>query len=159
MLCLAVPKIPEGPEWRYEPKLDGYRAIGVRTKRGAELWSRNQKDFSRRFANVARALESLPEETVVDGEIAAVDESGRPYFNLLQNFESSQGAILFYIFDLLLLAGQDLRNSGLEKRRALLRDLIADASRSIRYSEAFDVPAKVLLETVREQGLEGVVAK
>ena len=105
MLCLAVPKIPKGPEWQYELKLDGYRAIGVRSKRGAELWSRNEKDFSRRFANVTRALKSLPEDTVVDGEVVAVDEAGRPCFNLLQNFESSGQTVLFYVFDLLLLGG------------------------------------------------------
>jgi hypothetical protein len=60
MLCLAVEKLPEGPAWQYEVKLDGYRAVGVRTKTGVELWSRNRKDFSRRFPEVTRALEALP---------------------------------------------------------------------------------------------------
>jgi ATP-dependent DNA ligase len=68
MLCLAVEKVPAGPSWQYEIKLDGYRAIGVRTKTGVELWSRNKRDFSRRFPKVARALEALPVETVLDGE-------------------------------------------------------------------------------------------
>ena len=77
MLCLAVEKLPEGPAWQYEVKLDGYRAIGVRTKGGVELWSRNKRDFSRRFSNVARALEALPVETVLDGEIVAVNSDGR----------------------------------------------------------------------------------
>jgi ATP-dependent DNA ligase len=57
MLCLAVEKLPEGLVWQYEVKLDGYRAIGVGTKAGVELWSRNKRDFSRRFPNVASALE------------------------------------------------------------------------------------------------------
>jgi ATP-dependent DNA ligase len=52
MLCLAVEKLPEGPAWQYEVKLDGYRAIGVRTRSSVELWSRNKRDFSRRFANI-----------------------------------------------------------------------------------------------------------
>jgi ATP-dependent DNA ligase len=56
MLCLAVEKLPEGPAWQYEVKLDGYRAIGVKTKSGVELWSRNKRDLSRRFLKVARAL-------------------------------------------------------------------------------------------------------
>ncbi len=76
MLCLAVEKLPEGPGWQYEVKLDGYRAIGVRKKTGVELWSRNKRDFSRRFQNVARALEALPVETVIDGEIVAVNGDG-----------------------------------------------------------------------------------
>ena len=57
MLCLAVNKLPEGPAWQYELKLDGYRGIGVKTKGRAHLFSRNGKDFSRRFASIARALE------------------------------------------------------------------------------------------------------
>jgi hypothetical protein len=80
MLCLAVEKLPEGPAWQYEVKLDGYRAIGVRTKAGVELWSRNKRDFSRRFSTIARALEALPVETVLDGEIVAMDGNGKPSF-------------------------------------------------------------------------------
>src|SRR5579863_5279060 len=76
MLCLAVEKLPEGPAWQYEIKLDGYRAIGVRTKTDVELWSRNKRDFSRRFPNVVRAIEALPVETVLDGEIVAVNSDG-----------------------------------------------------------------------------------
>ena len=57
MLCLAVDKLPEGPAWRYEVKLDGYRAVAVRTKTDVEFWSRNKRDFSRRFPKVARALD------------------------------------------------------------------------------------------------------
>jgi ATP-dependent DNA ligase len=99
MLCLAVEKLPEGPAWEYEVKLDGYRAIGVRTKAGVELWSRNKRDFSRRFSKVARALEALPIETVLDGEIVAVNGDGQPSFRSLQNFGDSAAAILFYAFD------------------------------------------------------------
>ncbi len=77
MLCLAVEKLPEGPGWQNEVKLDGYRAIGVRTRAGVELWSRNRRDFSRRFPKVARALEALPVETVLDGELVAVNGDGQ----------------------------------------------------------------------------------
>jgi integrase len=76
MLCLAAEKLPEGPAWQYEVKLDGYSAIGVRTKAGVELWSQNKRDFSRRFPNVARALEALPADSVLDGEIVAVKATG-----------------------------------------------------------------------------------
>jgi ATP-dependent DNA ligase len=75
MLCLAVDKLPEGPAWQYEVKLDGYRAIGVRTKTGVELWSRNKRDFSRRFREVTRSLEELPADSVLDGEIVAMSNS------------------------------------------------------------------------------------
>src|SRR5580704_14402417 len=85
MLCLAVDKLPEGPAWQYEVKLDGYRAIGVRTKAGVELWSRNKRDFSRRFREVTRSLEGLPADSVLDGEIVAVSDDGKPSFTALQN--------------------------------------------------------------------------
>jgi ATP-dependent DNA ligase len=110
MLCLAVEKLPEGSAWQYEVKLDGYRAIGVRTKTGVELWSRNKKDFSRRFPEVTRALETLPLETVLDGEIVAMNDDGLPTFGLLQNFGKGAGAIFFYAFDVLVLAGFVTRN-------------------------------------------------
>jgi bifunctional non-homologous end joining protein LigD len=71
MLSLAVVKIPEGSEWTYEVKFDGYRALGIKTNRSVRLLSRNGRDFTTRFASVARALESLPDETMIDGEIVA----------------------------------------------------------------------------------------
>src|SRR5271155_4141431 len=125
MLCRAVEKLPEGPGWQYEVKLDGYRAIAVRTKTSVELWSRNKRDFSRRFPKIARALEALPVETVLDGEIIAVNGDGRPSFGSLQNFGEGAAAILFYSFDAPVLAGGDLRSKPLATRREMLRELIS----------------------------------
>jgi bifunctional non-homologous end joining protein LigD len=166
MLCLAVEKLPEGPAWQpegpawqYEVKLDGYRAIGVRTKSGVELWSRNKRDFSRRFPNIVRALEALPIETVLDGEIVAVNGDGLPSFNTLQNFGDGSAAILFYVFDVLVLAGTDLRSKALATRREMLRELIASLPDTIRFSETFDASGAELMGAVRSKGLEGVVAK
>src|SRR6202158_6114926 len=159
MLCLAVPKLPEGPEWQLELKLDGYRGIGIKSNGRAHLASRNGKNFSERFPTVTRALDRLPDETVIDGEIVAVNEDGLPTFNLLQNFGSAEHMILFYAFDLLILAGTDLRSRPLEQRRALLRELIPTIGDPVRHSETFDVPTAELLATVRHPGLEGIVAK
>ena len=69
MLCQGVEWPPEGDEWRYEVKLDGFRAIGRKFGRSSHLWSRNHKDFSRRFRGVAGALLELPSDTVIDGEV------------------------------------------------------------------------------------------
>lgn len=159
MLCLAVEKLPEGPAWQYEVKLDGYRAIGVRTKAGVELWSRNKRDFSRRFSAVARALEALPVDTVLDGEIVAVSGDGKPSFSSLQNSRDDAAAILFYAFDAPVLAGADLRSKPLAKHREIVRELISKLPDTIRFSETFDASASELMAAVRSNGLEGVVAK
>ena len=158
MLSLAVPKLPGGPEWQLELKLDGYRGIGIRSNGRAHLASRNGKNFSERFPTITRALNRLPDETVIDGEIVAVNEEGLPSFNLLQN-SGAEHTILFYAFDLLILAGTDLRSRPLEQRRALLRELIPTLGDPIRHSEIFDVPAAELPATVRQYGLKGIVAK
>jgi DNA ligase D-like protein (predicted ligase) len=159
MLCLAVPELPEGKEWQLELKLDGYRSIGIKSNGLAHLASRNGKNFSERFPTITRALNRLPDESVIDGEIVAVNEAGVPSFNLLQNSGGAEPTILFYAFDLLILGGTDLRSRPLEQRRALLGELIPKLGDPIRHSETFDVPAAELLATVRQHGLEGIVAK
>jgi ATP-dependent DNA ligase len=108
MLCESAERPPEGREWRYELKLDGFRAIGRKAGRSAQLWSRNEKDFTRRFSGVVKGIAELPNDTVIDGEIVALDENGRPSFNLLQGLGNHQETVL-YAFDLLMLLGKDVR--------------------------------------------------
>ena len=83
MLCESAERPPEGREWRYELKLDGFRAIGRKSGRSGQLWSRNQKDFTRRFPDLVRAARNS-RTTLLDGGIVALDENGKPSFNLLQ---------------------------------------------------------------------------
>lgn len=157
MFCESAERPPEGPEWRYEIKLDGYRAIGFKTNGQAHLWSRNGKDFVRRFPEVAKAIASLPQDTAIDGEIVALDADGRPSFALLQG--SSATPVVFYVFDLLMLRGRDLRLFPLKERRERLRKIVDSLPGIIRYSETFAVPGAVLMRAVQENGLEGIVAK
>src|SRR5579859_3962864 len=83
--------------------------------------SRNGKEFSQRYPPRTRAFEPLADETVIDGEIVAFDEVGRPSFNLLQNHAPHEVSLIFYAFDLLVLAGEDLMGEPLEVRREILR--------------------------------------
>jgi ATP-dependent DNA ligase len=99
MECLPVEQIPEGDLWTYELKLDGYRLVAVKTGGKVKLYSRKGTDLSQRFKLVAADLAFLPDETVIDGEVVALDEQGRPNFNLLQNFRSAESHIIFYAFD------------------------------------------------------------
>jgi ATP-dependent DNA ligase len=109
MLCESAERPPEGREWRYELKLDGFRAIGRKSGRSAQLWSRNQKDFTRRFPNIVKAISELSNDTVIDGEIVALDAAGKPSFNLLQGIGIGPALIVMYAFDLLMWQGKDVR--------------------------------------------------
>ncbi len=104
MLLLRRESLQEGAAWMYEIKLDGYRAVAIKTAGKVALRSRNDKDFTVRYPTIIKALSALPNETVVDGEVVAFDEDGRPSFNVLQNYGSSRIDICFYIFDLMVLA-------------------------------------------------------
>ena len=99
MLLQPTESLPEGSNWSYELKLDGYRALAVKTGGTVRLRSRNDNDFNRHYPGVVQALEALPDETVIDGEIVALDESGRPNFNLLQNHGPAKAPIRYYVFD------------------------------------------------------------
>jgi ATP-dependent DNA ligase len=101
MECLAVSKLPDGPQWIYEIKLDGYRAQAVKSDGNLTLFSKRRKSFNRQFPHIVEALSGLPENTVVDGEVLALDESGRPDFNLLQNFRAEASRIHYFVFNLL----------------------------------------------------------
>jgi ATP-dependent DNA ligase len=106
MLLLRREHLPEGAEWMYETKLDGYRALAIKSAGRIQLRSRNDNDFTARYAGIVTALAALPDETVVDGEVVAVDCDGKPSFNELQNYDCSRSPLFFYIFDLLLLSGR-----------------------------------------------------
>src|ERR1700674_3252649 len=121
MLLLRTGALPEAAEWLYELKLDGYRALAINSAGRVQFRSRNDNDFSSRYPAIVRALASLPSETVIDGEVVALDESGRPSFNILQNYGSSKAPILYYVFDVLVLAGRDVMKEPLVRRRELLQ--------------------------------------
>ena len=158
MECALVPNLPEGPDWTYEVKFDGYRAIGVKSSRETILYSRNHKNFNKRFPQIAEALRDLPADTVIDGEVVALDESGRPDFHGLQHFTAERSRIRYFVFDLLVFKGRDLTSLPLIERRKLLAG-IKLRSLWIRVSEQFDISASEMLAAVRQQQLEGVVAK
>ncbi|HEY2990597.1 MAG TPA: non-homologous end-joining DNA ligase [Candidatus Binatia bacterium] len=159
MQSLAVGKPPEGAGWLYEVKLDGYRCLAVKKDREVTLFSRNKKSLNARFPQITRALESLESETVLDGEIVALDRAGHPSFNLLQNRRAKELRICFYVFDLLVYRGKSLLQTALDKRRRLLESVIAALPEPIRLSETFAGQAEELIAAARELGLEGLIAK
>jgi bifunctional non-homologous end joining protein LigD len=160
MLLLRTDTLPDDPScWAYELKLDGYRAIAFKTDGQIRLRSRNDNDFSHRYASVVHGLAKLPNETVVDGELVAFGDDGRPSFNALQN-HSLSAPVLFYVFDVMMLAGRDLRSETLESRRRLLEDkIVPKLVEPVRYAAEIDATLRDLIHSVKAQGFEGVVAK
>ena len=135
MLLLRVEKLPQGADWSYEIKLDGYRALAIKSGGKVQLRSRNDNDFTERYSSVAAALRAMPDETVLDGEVAALDEEGRPSFNLLQNYGSADAPLVYFVFDLLMLKGQNVMTKPLSERRALLEsEVLPKLAEPIRYS-------------------------
>lgn len=136
------------------------RALAIKSKGTVQLRSRNNNDFSLRYPDIVRGLAGLPDETVIDGEVVAVDESGRPSFNLLQNYSSSRLPLFYYVFDVLILSGQDIMSRLLSARRELLQKrVLPRLSEPIRYSPELKATLADLVKSVRAQGLEGIVAK
>lgn len=118
MLLLRTDALPNNAaNWEYQLKLDGYRAIAFKTRGRVQLRSRNDNDFSIRYPTIIQGLAKLPDETVIDGEVIALDEDGRPSFSVLQN----KAPVVYFVFDVMMLAGQDIINQPLMERRQLLR--------------------------------------
>jgi len=160
MLLLRADSLPSGGEWQYELKLDGYRAIAFKRNGAVHLRSRNDHDFNARYPRVVEALEHLPDNSVVDGEIVAFDPEGRPSFNTLQNYGSSPAAVSYYVFDVMVLRGQDVRREPLSKRRALLeKRVLPRLAEPVRYLAPLDADLPVLIQSVKAHGFEGLVAK
>jgi ATP-dependent DNA ligase len=120
MKALRVPELPSG-DWLYEMKFDGYRALAFKAGLEVRLVSRNQTNFNKAYPQLIEALQSLAaKDAIIDGEIAALDQNGRPSFQLLQAYGKSKGTpLIYYAFDLLKLEGKDLRNRPLVERRTL----------------------------------------
>src|SRR5215469_4002840 len=98
MECFAVPNLPDGSDWVYEIKLDGYRAVAINSQGKLSLFSKNRKSFNRQYPYIIEALSDLLENTVIDGEVVALDDAGRPDFNLLQHSRSQASRILLFRF-------------------------------------------------------------
>jgi ATP-dependent DNA ligase len=161
MLLLKTEKLPDDANlWRYEIKHDGYRAIAFKTGGKLHLRSHNDNDFTERYPVIAMALASIPNETVIEGEIVAFDESGKPSFNLLQNHGSSGVPLFYYVFDVMLLNGKDVTAETLERRQELLvSKVLPELDEPIRYVGELQAAVPDLIESVKAAGLEGLVAK
>jgi bifunctional non-homologous end joining protein LigD len=161
MKALSVDSIPAG-RWHLEIKHDGFRAVAVINKGTVELWSRNYKPLTGDYPEVVAALGQFRcVNAVLDGEIVALDAEGRSRFQLLQGrgMPGPRPTIVYYVFDLLHHDGRSLVPLPIEERQKAMAALIGNRSDAIRISPVFDAEPEALLEAVKAQGLEGIIAK
>ena len=157
MLATPVKELPRGEGWLFEPKWDGYRALAFLSGGEVELQSRTGRtDLTKRFEPIARALPRAVRtpDCVLDGEVCAIDETGRASFSAMQQ---GTGTLVYYVFDLLEQEGEPLVDLPLTERRRRLKKLLG-RSKSVALTETFD-DGEALLEAAAQQGLEGVMAK
>jgi len=160
MAALTVKKLPEGDEWLYELKWDGYRALLIKDGEDVQIRSRNDKDLTAMYPGIATAgRRQKIKQIVLDGELVALGEDGRPSFQALQHRSSHQKhQIVFYAFDVLYADGQDLTGERLDVRRARLPALVTTDA-VLRLSADLPGSAADIVKALRAAGIEGVIAK
>jgi bifunctional non-homologous end joining protein LigD len=155
MLATLAAALPRGEDWTYEVKFDGYRTIAIKSGKRVTLYSRNLKDVTRMYPSVAAAVATVKHDVVLDGEVIALDEEGRPSFQALHH--QSPSSIIYYVFDLLHIGDTDLARTPLAQRRKEL-ERVLEGSRVLR-SEALPGTPEQIEQAVRSLKMEGVVAK
>jgi bifunctional non-homologous end joining protein LigD len=164
-LATLVERPPEGDRWLHELKHDGYRMLARLEQRRAQLLSRNARDWTQSFPDVAAAVARLPAaQAILDGEVTVLLPDGTSSFQALQNFISGTagGRLAYMIFDLLYLDGRDLTGARLEDRKAALARLLASANDKaavLRYSDHVVGSGAEFLAQACRLGLEGIVSK
>ena len=160
-LATLVDEVPTGNSWIHEYKYDGYRLLLAVGDGVATAWTRNGKDWSDKFKALVKAAAKLPAGCLIDGEAAALDDKGRPSFQLLQStLKEQKGAnLVFYAFDLLIDRGEDIRSLPNIERKERLAALLEGVSPPILYGDHVVGRGEALFEQVCKQGGEGVISK
>jgi bifunctional non-homologous end joining protein LigD len=159
MFATLTDKVPKGDDWLFEIKWDGYRILATIAGGEPELRTRKDQDYTQRFENVAKELVKALKtpDCVVDGEVCALDEDGRPSFSAMQQAKPGT-PIVYYVFDLLEVEGEPVIDLPLEERRKRLEKLLDKRNKTVTFSESFD-DGDALLAAAEKQKLEGIMAK
>ena len=172
MLAIPTAKAFDDPDWLFEIKWDGYRAIAFIEDGRERLVSRSQNDLTAQFPELGGLPQFVKaQRAILDGEIVALDEEGRPSFSLMQQRTGFQPGkrrlprregvpVVYYAFDLLYLDGFDLRRVALHQRKQLLQDRIeVGGGEVVHFSDHYAEKGLDLFEAAKQRGLEGIVAK
>jgi bifunctional non-homologous end joining protein LigD len=159
MLATPVKDPFDHPDWIFEVKWDGYRAVAEIRDGGVSLHSRNLISFDKKFSPIVDSLRKFGFDAVLDGEIVVVDDQGRPDFQMLQHYQDSgSGHLLYYVFDLLYFRGHDLTGLPLLRRKELLKKILPSTPK-IRFSDHVWKEGALFYKAAKEKGLEGIIAK
>lgn len=159
MLCKVSEKPFDDAEWAFEIKWDGYRAVADLSKDDIRLYSRNGIDFSKKFKKVANSLKLQEHQMVLDGEIVAYDDKGKPNFQWLQQIADNPNLVLAYqVFDLLWLNGHSTEGLSYLQRKELLKDALIE-NEIIKFSDHVLEKGNDFFRAANDMGLEGIIAK
>jgi bifunctional non-homologous end joining protein LigD len=170
MLATSIDKPFDGADWLFEIKWDGYRAVAFIENGKVRLVSRNQNELTHRYPELKDLANFVKAKSaILDGEVVALDDQGRPSFSLMQQRTgfrpggrrgtiNADVPVLYYAFDLLYLDGYDFRKLSLEDRKKKLASIII-AGDSLHFSDHYERQGIALFEMARKKGLEGILAK
>jgi len=160
MLATLVDAPFDDPDWQYEVKWDGYRALAFVNKGEVDIFSRNNKSFNEKFYPIHKLLEKADINAVLDGEILVLDEKGRSNFGDLQNWRSeADGELVYYVFDLLWYDGKNLIDLPLSQRQAILKEILPADDDRLRVSKVFHANGIEFFQAAEKMQLEGIIAK
>jgi len=149
----------DDPDWLYEVKWDGYRAVAFINKGDVQLVSRNNLSFDK-FYPIVAALKKWKINAVIDGEVLVLNDKGISNFGALQNWRSeADGQLVYYVFDILWYEGKNLMGLPLRDRLAILKDILPTDNDSIRQSKVFEANGVEFFNAAERIGLEGIIAK
>ncbi len=159
MLCKVADKPFDDREWAFEIKWDGYRAIADLSKDAIRLYSRNGIDFSEKFKKIVNSLKLQEHQMVLDGEIVAYDDAGKPNFQWLQRIGDNPNLVLSYqVFDILWLNGHSTEKLSYLQRKELLKDALVE-NEIIKFSDHILENGITFFQAAKDMGLEGIIAK
>ena len=158
MLAGSSKEIFNDPTWIYELKWDGYRILAHISEKGVLLQSRNGVNMNQKFPELAKELETVEHEAILDGEVTVLDKNGISRFGELQNWPETKGTLRYYVFDMLYLNGHSMLDLPLLDRKSLIPDVI-EGLRSTLYCDHIEGMGTALFEKATEEGMEGVMAK
>ncbi|CAL65286.1 DNA ligase D [Christiangramia forsetii] len=159
MLATSTKEIFNDPDWIYELKWDGYRLIAHVNDGKVNLHSRNGISYNSKFPELVKDLKTISHEAILDGEVVVVDEDGLPSFEKLQNYDTkTEGALKFYVFDMLYLNGHSTLNLKLLERKSFIPEILEETQLAI-FCDHIEGMGTAFYQKAISTGMEGVIAK